>query len=146
VRGFGRGRSTGRSLPSHGRPTLIPRGDGLCGMDLSSFVDVDITASGAGPQTPKVGYVRNPSGPSTKVRTAMGGQICAPGKSGNLKGRISTLPHPPDPKEKPARLKRRARDLHRRGERGTEAPRPCSRAAFLHRLSTGWQQQIGDEA
>ena len=54
---------------------------GRAGWDLSSFVDVDVIASGAGPQTPKVGYVRNPSGPSKKVRTAMGGQICAPGPS-----------------------------------------------------------------
>ena len=47
------------------------------GMDLSSFMDVEVTASGGKTSTPKVGYARNPSGPSKKVRTAMGRQICA---------------------------------------------------------------------
>ena len=33
----------------------------------------------------------------------------------------NSFPNPPKPKEKPAGLKRRARDLYRRCERGTEA-------------------------
>jgi hypothetical protein len=45
-------------------------------------------------------------------------------KSENLKGRVGMLPHPPNPKDKPAGLRRRARGLYRRRERGTEAPRP----------------------
>jgi hypothetical protein len=68
----------GRSLASRGRPTLIPSAAVWDG-PFESFVYVEII--GAGPRTPKVGYVRNPSGPSKKVRTAMGRQICAPGPS-----------------------------------------------------------------
>ena len=50
----------------------------------------------------------------------------------------SRSPHPSKPKT--AGLKWRAR------ERGIETPRPCSRAAFLHRLSTSPRQRISDES
>jgi hypothetical protein len=43
-------------------------------------------------------------------------------KSKNLKDRINRLPHLPRPKEKPAGLKRRARNLYRLRERWTKAP------------------------
>jgi hypothetical protein len=96
-----------------------------CRMDLSSFMDVEVIALGR-TSNPEGGLCArslwtfkegsNSDGrPDLRVRSLR--------KSENLKGRISTLPHPPNPKQKPAGLKRRARGLYRRRERGTEAPR-----------------------
>ena len=40
------------------------------------------------------------------------------------KARVTSLPRPPKPREKPAGLKRRASSLLQRCGHGTEAPRP----------------------
>jgi hypothetical protein len=48
-----------------------------------------------------------------------------------LKGRINTLPPLPNPKEKPAGLKRRACNLHHRRARGPEVPPIACRPAIV---------------
>ena len=51
-------------------------------------------------------YEYHPPRLSTKVRTAVGRQICAAGpvRSKNLKGKISSLPHPTEGKKKTRRI------------------------------------------
>ena len=97
------------------------------------FIRVEITALGAGPQTPKVGYVRNPLGYSEKVRTAMGRQICAGGSARRrLEASLNnnSFPLPPRPKEKPAASTRRARNLYRPAG-ASAGPKPRARMSSL---------------
>jgi hypothetical protein len=73
---------------SRGRPTLIPRR--RVGWTFQASGTLTSQHRGARPQTPKVGYVRNPSGYSEKVRTAMGRQICAGGSASGASKPAST--------------------------------------------------------
>jgi hypothetical protein len=78
-------------------------------MDLSSFVDVEITASRAGTSNPEGGlcakslWTFKEGSNSDGLRDLRARSLQ---KSENLKGRISRLPHPPNPKEKPVGLRR----------------------------------------
>ena len=92
------------SRPDLGARFCFPRGT------LLGAVSVEIVTLGRS-RKPGGGYVRRSSGPSKKIRTAVGRQTCAAGSaSGAPKTSFknNSFPNPPKPKEKPAGLERRA--------------------------------------